>query len=59
METTLMKSITFLTCALVGTVITGLLRRMGKEDEALHRLAGKEWEDWACRVPYKLIPWIY
>lgn len=33
--------------------------RMGKEDAALRRQFGKEWDNWARRVPYKLIPWVY
>ena len=29
------------------------------EDEALHQFAGKEWEEWTEKVPYKLFPLIY
>ena len=39
--------------------VSGIFGRMSKEDEALHRLAGKKWEDWAEKVPYKLVPLIY
>ncbi|KXN90877.1 Protein-S-isoprenylcysteine O-methyltransferase B [Leucoagaricus sp. SymC.cos] len=59
LETVAMRVMVVLTIVLGGTIITGLLSRMSKEDEALHQFAGKEWEDWARRVPYKLIPWIY
>ena len=46
-------------CGLVATMMVGLLSRMSKEDKALYLLAGKEWEDWAERVPYRLFPSIY
>ena len=46
-------------CGLVATMMVGLLRRMSKEDKALYLVAGKEWEDWAERVPYRLFPSIY
>jgi len=45
--------------SLVITIIFGLLARMSKEDNALRREFGKKWEEWAERVPYKLIPWVY
>jgi protein-S-isoprenylcysteine O-methyltransferase Ste14 len=37
----------------------GLLSRIGTEDEALRRVFGAEWEKWAGRVRYKLVPWVY
>jgi len=46
-------------CGLVAAIMFGLLRRMSKEDKALYLLAGKDWEDWAERVPYRLFPSIY
>lgn len=36
-----------------------LIPRMNKEDKMLKEAFGKEWEDWARRVPYRLIPWMY
>ncbi|KAF8893029.1 hypothetical protein BD779DRAFT_1670030 [Infundibulicybe gibba] len=36
-----------------------LLLRMSKEDAALKKKFGKEWEEWARRVPYALIPGVY
>jgi len=44
-------------CGLVAAIMFGLLRRMSKEE--LYLLAGKDWEDWAERVPYRLFPSIY
>ncbi|KAJ3576745.1 hypothetical protein NP233_g218 [Leucocoprinus birnbaumii] len=58
-QTAAMKALTLLTGGLVATITSGLMIRMPKEDEALHRLAGEEWEDWAKKVPYRLIPWVY
>jgi len=54
-----MKTITGITCTFIAVITLGLLRRMSKEDEALHQLAGKKWEYWAEKVPYKLVPLIY
>ncbi|KAG6895811.1 hypothetical protein C0992_012312 [Termitomyces sp. T32_za158] len=34
----------------------GLLRRMPEEDRLLKAKFGKEWEDWARRVPWWLVP---
>ena len=54
-----MKIFSGLICGLVTAVIYGLLGRMTKEDTALYQFAGKEWEDWVEKVPYKLLPLIY
>ena len=35
------------------------LARMSKEDIALRNQFGKEWDDWAKRVPYSIFPGIY
>lgn len=56
---TVMKIFSGLICGLVTAVIYGLLRRMTKEDTALYQFAGKEWEDWVEKVPYRLFPLIY
>ncbi|KAG6893544.1 hypothetical protein C0992_009599, partial [Termitomyces sp. T32_za158] len=36
--------------------VVGLLRRMPEEDKLMKAEFGKEWEDWARRVPYWLVP---
>jgi protein-S-isoprenylcysteine O-methyltransferase Ste14 len=28
------------------------------EDEMLHEQFGQEWEDWARRVPYQVVPFV-
>ncbi|KZT19705.1 ICMT-domain-containing protein [Neolentinus lepideus HHB14362 ss-1] len=35
-----------------------VVARASKEDEMLKKRFGLEWDDWAKRVPYRLIPWI-
>ncbi|KAJ7254984.1 hypothetical protein B0H12DRAFT_1016636 [Mycena haematopus] len=37
----------------------GLRTRMRKEDEMLRGRFGKEWEEWAARVPYRIVPGVY
>ena len=54
-----MKVFLGLFCGLVAAIMFGLLERMSKEDNALYLMAGKEWEDWAERVPFRLFPSIY
>jgi protein-S-isoprenylcysteine O-methyltransferase Ste14 len=52
---------TFAWVLLVETVIvvTILVRRAREEDEMLKQTFGKEWEEWARRVPANFIPGIY
>jgi protein-S-isoprenylcysteine O-methyltransferase Ste14 len=52
--------------ALVGTfsaillgILISLLMRMKEEDEALGRVFGQEWKQWARKVPYSIVPGIY
>jgi protein-S-isoprenylcysteine O-methyltransferase Ste14 len=40
-------------------ILIGMLRRMQKEDELLKETFGGEWEKWAGRVRWKLIPYVY
>jgi protein-S-isoprenylcysteine O-methyltransferase Ste14 len=40
-------------------VVAGLLSRIAKEDRALRREFGREWDEWAARVPCVLIPCVY
>lgn len=43
----------------MALVRIALVPRMNKEDKMLKDAFGKEWEEWAQRVPYRLIPWVY
>jgi len=36
-----------------------VLMRMSNEDEALRKHFGEQWEDWAKKVPYYVVPGIY
>lgn len=39
-------------------VFTGI-RRVPLEDEMLYNALGEEWESWAKRVKYRLVPGVY
>jgi protein-S-isoprenylcysteine O-methyltransferase Ste14 len=39
--------------------VVGLSRRMAEEDKMMRTRFGTEWEEWAARVPYKLVPGVY
>ena len=43
---------------ILGTLYL-VLTRMSNEDEALRKQFGKQWEDWAKKVPYYVVPGIY
>lgn len=49
--------VVFITIGLA--VILSLLLRIPSEDMILRRRFGVEWEEWARRVPYKIVPGIY
>ncbi|KAH9855506.1 hypothetical protein C2E23DRAFT_866653 [Lenzites betulinus] len=34
-------------------------KRVGTEDAELHRVFGAQWEEWAARVRWRLVPWVY
>jgi hypothetical protein len=59
MNTIFMRGAIMLNSVVIVTIIVALLKRMGKEDKALRDLTMREWDEWARRVPYKLIPWIF
>lgn len=44
---------------LMLAVLVALLKRVGQEDAALKKQFGREWIEWAGRVRYRLIPWVY
>ena len=43
----------------IGTLTALGLGRMGSEDKELRRVFGEEWDRWAGRVRYRLIPGVY
>ncbi|KIJ04695.1 hypothetical protein PAXINDRAFT_32600, partial [Paxillus involutus ATCC 200175] len=49
-------------CAWISMFVmfgVGLVRRMNDEDVMLEQNFGKEWKEWAERVPWRLVPWVY
>lgn len=42
---------------LPASVVT--LTRMAREDAALQKQFGAQWEAWFRRVPYAVVPWVY
>ena len=47
----------YITIVVLSCVIT--FARIGKEDMMLQKTFKNEWDDWAKRVPYKLVPYVY
>ncbi|ESK88488.1 hypothetical protein Moror_1286 [Moniliophthora roreri MCA 2997] len=45
--------------AIMGFGMVNLILRVVPEDELMKKQFGKEWEEWAKKVPYKLIPGVY
>jgi protein-S-isoprenylcysteine O-methyltransferase Ste14 len=50
--------LTYAEAIIFGTVYT-VLRRMKAEDDALRKVFGERWEQWAKEVPYFVIPGVY
>jgi protein-S-isoprenylcysteine O-methyltransferase Ste14 len=46
-------------CFLTAASVVTLIRRSTEEDCFLSKRFGKEWESWARRVKYKLMPFVY
>ena len=53
------RMIAFGVAIMLSGVVASLRRRIPLEDEVLKNLFKTEWENWARRVPYCLIPWVY
>ncbi|KAI0034104.1 hypothetical protein K488DRAFT_46227 [Vararia minispora EC-137] len=50
---------TLLWTVMESYVLYGILSRALIEDDLLKVTFGKEWEDWAARVPYRVIPGVF
>ena len=59
LETKFGQSAALLFLSFVSALTGGLLLRMSKEDAALRKVFGNQWDNWARLVPYSLIPWVY
>ncbi|KAF9043396.1 hypothetical protein BJ165DRAFT_1484730 [Panaeolus papilionaceus] len=44
---------------IMGAAYAITIARMRQEDKVIQSQFGKEWEEWAKRVPYKIMPGIY
>ncbi|KAF9043395.1 hypothetical protein BJ165DRAFT_1484729 [Panaeolus papilionaceus] len=44
---------------IVCTFYMVTIARMKQEDKVIQQTFGKEWEEWARRVPYKVMPGVY
>ncbi|TFK85259.1 ICMT-domain-containing protein [Polyporus arcularius HHB13444] len=53
------KAIATYVTVYMGYVCAGMLYRTKTEDEMLKKEFGAEWEDWAKKTPYRLIPFVY
>lgn len=40
-------------------IVAAMLARIPTEDAMMRREFGKEWDEWAARVPYKMIPGVW
>ncbi|KAF9465734.1 hypothetical protein BDZ94DRAFT_1214105 [Collybia nuda] len=59
LETTIGKGVIGFVIVIFVVAIVGLLGRMRFEDAELRKTFGREWEEWAQRVPCFLIPGVY
>ena len=53
------STVAFGVLALLSSIAVSLCLRVKLEDELLKNSFKQEWEHWARRVPYDLIPWVY
>ena len=53
------RMVVFVLTALASGIAGSLCRRVPLEDELLKNLFKQDWEHWARRVPYALIPLVY
>ena len=59
LETLMGRILIAIWLAIAGAVVVSLLLRIPNEDKLLHTKFGEEWEVWARRVHYKLVPCMY
>ena len=46
-------------CVMYVSFCFGLYRRTSLEDAMMKKEFGKQWEDWASKVRYKLVPYVF
>ncbi|KAF9230170.1 hypothetical protein BU15DRAFT_69424 [Melanogaster broomeanus] len=45
--------------SMVVAVCIGMMQRIRKGDDMLEKNFGEQWKEWARRVPYRTVPWVY
>ena len=45
--------------AIMANAMPSTIKRLHVEDIELHKLFGKEWESWAERVRWKMVPGVF
>jgi protein-S-isoprenylcysteine O-methyltransferase Ste14 len=59
----LVRTLVAVTCAATvfcwGTTIVATISRVKKEDGMMHKQFGQEWERWAARVHFRIVPGVY
>ena len=58
-KTLLGKGIACAATVFLALAALRLFRRVGEEDQMLKKEFGEEWEEWAKKTPYRLIPYVY
>lgn len=59
LETTTGKSIVYGGIAFLSLSLAKLVTRLNEEDLVLKKEFGTQWDEWAKRVPCKIIPYVY
>ncbi len=49
----------FCWCAMEAYVLSSIMARAPTEDALLKKQFGAEWDEWAARVPYRVIPGVF
>ncbi|PCH35166.1 hypothetical protein WOLCODRAFT_79931 [Wolfiporia cocos MD-104 SS10] len=57
--TTAGKAVSVLYVLMIAYGITSLVVRAPREDAMLQKQFGEEWDQWAKRVPYRMVPYIF
>lgn len=53
------KALTLLVCGFMTLCTVGGIDRTFKEDAIMRRMFGAQWDEWAKRTPYRMIPYVF
>jgi len=59
LESTVGSGFVYVSGLILGFIIMFGVSRMGREEKELRKAFGGEWDAWARRVPYRLVPGLY